>query len=174
MIHDEVGAQTLFIFRNVRAMPFKHCIKGNVGPVESLFNGKHLVARERTGTISGSYTESVNTNSDMIVAYAYKKGTYNANVEKTTAQGEDEIRFKNAVTSGVVKSDLTHSFKLAYLEEGEYEIHFAWYQHDSGTGKFTFQSMLDAETTANGSIGGFVTVEAGISISVVSTISGTL
>lgn len=131
-----------------------------------------LVARERTGTINGNYTEQVNTNSDMIVAYAYKKGTYNANVE-TSTQGEDAIRFRNAVTSAMVNSDLTHSFKLAFLEEGDYEIHFASYQQEAGTGQFTFQSMLQAATAVNGSLGDQVTIQAGATVSVVSTISGT-
>lgn len=132
-----------------------------------------LVAKANAGTINGSYTESVNTNSDMIVAYAYKKGTYNATVE-TTAQGEDAIRFKGAVASAVVKSDLTQSFTLAFLEEGDYEIHFASYQADAGTGKFNFHAMLEASTAVNGSVGNHVSVSAGANVAIVSTISGTL
>lgn len=148
-------------------------IRYNFVSNENLQASVRLVAREKTGMIIGSYSEQNSTNADMIVAYAYKKGTYNAAVE-TAAQGDDAIRFKNAVTSAAVSSGLTATYKLAFLEEGDYEIHFAAYHKDAATGRFALVSMLKSETTANGLLGGFVTVKAGVNLTISSTITGTL
>ena len=132
-----------------------------------------LVSEDKAGIVSGSYTEQSSTNSDMIVVYAYKEGTYNADTE-TVAQGDDAIFFKNAVSSTTVNNDLNRSFKLAFLESGNYELHFASYTKDGLSGRYTFQSMLKSQTTLNGTIGDTINVQAGVTASVTALITGTI
>jgi hypothetical protein len=132
-----------------------------------------VVTKETSGTIKGSYDESSSVDADRIVVYAYKKGTFNATTE-THAEGEDQIMFKNAVASARVKETLTGEvFTLAYLPEGEYELHFAAYKQDATSGRVGFESMLKSESTANGTVGNVIRVQAGVSINISTTINGT-
>jgi hypothetical protein len=129
-----------------------------------------VVDKMKAGMVNGSYSEQNSTNADKIVVYAYQKGTFNAATE-TQAQGDDAIFFKNAVTSAEVKGSVTKSFKLSYLESGDYEFHFASYSQDATTGRFTFQSMLSAQTKVNGSVADFITVNANATVSISSLIN---
>jgi hypothetical protein len=129
-------------------------------------------AMESSGTISGTYAETVASNSDKVVVYAYKKGTFDANTE-AQAQTDDAIYFKNAVTSTTVKnSGLANTYSLSFLESGDYEVHFASYKKSSTTDKFVLQGLLKASTTTSASVADVITVQAGISVSASSTISG--
>ena len=131
-----------------------------------------VVTKEMSGTIKGSYQENSSVDGDRIVVYAYKKGTFNATTE-TQAQGEDQIMFKNAVASAQVRETLTgRAYTLAYLPEGEYELHFAAYKEDTTSGRVGFASMLKSESSANGSVGNIIRVQAGISLSISTTING--
>ena len=133
-----------------------------------------LMSKDKVGTINGSYSEQANSNADKIIVYAYKKGTFNASTE-TQSQGDGGIFFKNSDASAEVKQGLTNkTFTLAFLEEGDYELHFAAYKKDLATNRFVFQTMLKSETSANGSAGNFITVQSGITITLSSTITGTI
>lgn len=134
----------------------------------------NVVAKAKTGTVKGSYEESSNSNADKIIVYAYKRGTFNASTE-TTPQGEDNLLFANARSSAVVKESLTgNKFTMAFLEEGEYELHFVGYTYDAATGRYNFESRLQADTNINGSLGNLVTVKSGLTINVAATITGIL
>lgn len=140
----------------------------------NLNSAVRLVVREKTGTIKGSYSESNDPDVDKIVVYAYKKGTFNAETE-TTPQGNDGLLFANAQSSAVVKQNLTgNEFTLAFLEEGEYELHFAGYTQETGTGRYLFAARLQSETTVDGSVAQIVTVKSGITIDVAASITGLL
>lgn len=133
-----------------------------------------VVAKEKSGTIKGTYQESSSVDADKIVVYAYKKGSFNASTE-TQAQGEDQIMFRNAVASAQVKETLTGKvFTIAYLPEGEYELHFAAYKENATTGRVGFEAMLKSESSVNGSVGNIIKVQAATSINISTTISGTL
>jgi uncharacterized protein DUF4382 len=133
-----------------------------------------LVAKEKSGTIKGSYQESSSVDADKIIVYAYKKGTFNATTE-TEAQGADGIQFKNAVASAQVKEGLTGKFfTIAYLPEGEYELHFAAYSKNATTGRVAFEAMLKSENNVNGSVANIIKVQASSSITISSTINGTI
>ena len=133
-----------------------------------------LAAKAKTGTIKGSYQESGDANADRIIVYAYGKGTFDEATE-TAPRGEDGLLFTNARSSAVVKQSLTgNEFTLAFLEEGEYELHFIGYSHDATTGRYHFEAQLDAETTVDGSVADIVTVQGGATITVASTITGLL
>jgi hypothetical protein len=132
-----------------------------------------VIARENAGSIKGSYEDDTNTDADQIVVYAYKKGTFNASNE-TVAQGEDGIMFKNAVASAEVKGSLTgRTYTLAFLEEGEYELHFIAFNKNADNGRLTYASRLQSETSVNGSVANTITVKAGISLNISSAIKGT-
>jgi hypothetical protein len=131
-----------------------------------------LVTRSNSGAIEGTYEESTNGNADKVIVYAYKKGTFNASSE-TTSQGDDGVLFAHAVSSAEVRETLTgHEFTLAFLEEGDYELHFVGYSHDSATGRFQFQNELHSETSAGGALGDFVTVKSGVTLNVSAVITG--
>jgi hypothetical protein len=133
-----------------------------------------LVARAQSGTIKGSYEQTAETNAEKVFVYAYKKGTFNAAAE-TTAQGSDGIYFKNAVASAEVKQGLTGKiYTLAFLPEGEYELHFAGYSNNTSTGRVSFNSMLKSETRVNGTVASFIRIEAAASVSLSSSIQGAI
>ncbi len=130
-----------------------------------------LMSHDRVGTINGSYSEQTSINADKIIVYVYKKGSFNATTE-TQAQGDDGIFFENAMTSDEVKAGLvSKTFTLAFLESGDYELHFAAYGKDAATNRFIFQTMLKSQTSTSGD---FITVQSGITITISSVITGTI
>lgn len=138
----------------------------------SLNAAVRLVPKSNSGTIEGTYEESSASNADKIIVYAYRKGSFNAATE-TSAQGDDGLLFAHAVSSAEVKPSLAgHGFTLAFLEEGEYELHFVGYTHDTTSGRFQLQGELQSETSAGGSIGDFVTVKSGVTLNVSAVITG--
>lgn len=101
------------------------------------------VNRLNAGTIAGTVDDTGN-NAETIVVYAYKKGSYEASQANENASG---VRFAGAVNSSVV-SDANGSYSLNFLEEGEYELHYAAYNRDENTGALAFQGMLAVEAAA--------------------------
>lgn len=129
-----------------------------------------VVEKSNTGTLNGTYAEQSSSNSDKVIVYAYKKGTFDANTE-TQAQGDDAVYFKNAVSSAEVVGTVTKNYTLAFIEQGEYELHFASYTFDSNSGHYNLHSMLTAQLSVNGSVADFIFVNANATISVSSTIN---
>jgi hypothetical protein len=133
-----------------------------------------IIDKQKTGTINGTYHEDESINSDQILVYAYKKGTFNSSVE-TQGDETDNIQFRNAIASARIKETLgVKTFTLALLEDGDYELHFAAYVKDSETGRFSFTSMLQSETSINGSVSDIIKVHAGGELTLSSTIKGAL
>jgi hypothetical protein len=97
-----------------------------------------VVAENNTGTISGTITDAV-SGSGKLIAYAYKKGTYNRSMEMQ-GQGTSSIEFKNAVTSSLVTG--SGSYQLHFLEGGDYEVHFASYKDTNADGVFELKGTL--------------------------------
>ena len=129
-----------------------------------------VVAKDNTGAISGTYTNETNASGDKIFVYAYKKGAFTASTE---TQGDGGLFFKNAIASAEVKTGLAgKTYKLVFLEAGDYELHFAAYDKSTTTDRFEFKSLLKAQ--AEGSTAEFVTIQSGITIAVSSVITGTL
>lgn len=95
-----------------------------------------IVDKAQTGEIAGKLSNyNASTNGDVVV-FVYKKGEFNKNKE-TDGQGTSDITYKNAVTSA--KLDGSGNFKVAFLEAGEYELHFA---SNKSTG-IGFSTLLD-------------------------------
>lgn len=99
-----------------------------------------LVVKSETGTMNGTAQNSI-INADKIVAFVYKKGQFDRNIE---IQSENGLSFKNAVASTLVNSNGT--FKLAFLESGDYEIHFAAYKDLNGDSTLDFLGTLVLES----------------------------
>lgn len=95
-----------------------------------------VVVKDDAGNLSGTIQNPI-VNTDKMVAFAYKKGSFNRAVEITSQNG---IAFKNAVASTVVNSN--GEFKIAFLESGDYEIHFAAYKDLNSDDKLDFQGTL--------------------------------
>lgn len=90
-----------------------------------------VVAEAETGQVSGNCQDNLDL-ADRIVVYAYAKGTYNKDTEMS-GQGASNITFKNAVTSAVI--DAQGNYTLAFLEEGDYELHFFAYEQPADESK---------------------------------------
>jgi Domain of unknown function (DUF4382) len=97
-----------------------------------------VVAENNTGTISGSLTDGI-SGSGKVIAYAYKKGTFNRTTE-IQGQGTSSIEFKNAVSSSLVSG--SGSYQLHFLEGGQYEVHFASYKDTNADGVFELNGTL--------------------------------
>jgi hypothetical protein len=133
-----------------------------------------LATAEKSGTINGNYEDEASIDADKIIVYAYKKGSFNATTE-TQAQSADGIFFKNAVASAEVKESLTTKvYTLAFLPEGEYELHFAAYSKNNESGRSSFEALLQSETNINGSVSGFVKVQGSASITISTKIKGVI
>ncbi|MFC0185388.1 DUF4382 domain-containing protein [Pseudarcicella hirudinis] len=85
-----------------------------------------VVNKNASGTISGNVSGYNAATMGNVVAYVYKKGEFNQNTE-AKGQGESSVEFKNAVSSA--KVDVNGNFKVSFLEEGDYEVHFASYKN---------------------------------------------
>lgn len=139
----------------------------------NLSSAIRIINRSNSGTIKGTYDESINSDADEVIVFAYKKGTFNKDTE-TQPQGDDQILFANAVTSTKVNSSLSgNSFVLALMEAGEYELYYAKY-NDDGSGQMKFEALLKSETTVNGSASSLVTTQANLTTNISVNITGLL
>lgn len=138
----------------------------------SLQSAVRIVAWRNAGMIKGSYENQSNVEAEKIVVYAYKKGSFNSATEMQ-AQGEDQVYFKNAITSAEVRSSLTgNSYLLAFLEPGDYELHFVAYEKSETSGRYNVAARLRSETSVNGAVGDVVSVKAGTTVNLSSSIKG--
>lgn len=153
IVHQSAGASDHFDF--VTAAELQSAVR--------------LVVENQTGTVSGTLTDNVSA-SGKVVAYAYKKGTYNRAVE-TQGQGSSNVEFKNAVTSAVVGSN--GSYRLNFLESGDYEVHFASYKDTNGDGEFELKGTLVVVGGAGLDLLG-LTVNANASLTVNATATGVI
>jgi hypothetical protein len=139
---------------------------------ENLKAAVRVVTYANSGTIKGSYEENADVNAEKVIVYAYKKGTFNEAIE-TQAQGEDQIMFKNALGSAEVKQSITGAtYTLAFLEQGDYELHFVAYNRNADTGRYAYSAQLQSDTSVDGSVGDVIHVKGGASINISSSITG--
>lgn len=98
-----------------------------------------FVERISAGNIAGRIDNYNPSTMGNIVVYVYKKGTFSQTTE-TQGQGDSKIQFKNAITSA--KVDVNGNFKVAFLEQGDYEVHCASYNKPNG-GIFGLVALLN-------------------------------
>ncbi len=123
-----------------------------------------VVQKDMTGKIEGTYSGTIGSDEE-VVAYAYKTGTFNMNTE--TTPDSDGLLFANAVNSDKVEGPINGSYSLSFMNEGDYELHFAQFRKNSD-GSFSFDSMLDISSSGDIAINDIkVTAGADISLSVI-------
>jgi hypothetical protein len=133
----------------------------------------HLAVKEKTGVIKGVLNDYLPPDTEKIVAYAYRKGTFSASTE-TQPQGESQMYFMNAAASGEVKSGLNgRMFVIPFLEEGGYELYFASYEK-TPSGRLSFREVLRAELNVGGTVGNRMTVKSGATVPVMTVVNGFL
>jgi hypothetical protein len=141
---------------------------------DSLQSAVRMVSMTNTANMQGTYSEQVSSGADKVIVYAYQKGSYNASTE-TQAQGADGIFFANAITSDEVKTAMAGgTYTLAFLEPGDYELHFAAYHLDAGSGHYVLTGMLSSQNTVGANVSDFVTLQASVNVTVSTVITGTL
>ena len=117
----------------------------------NLENNIRAVNTMNAGTLKGQVENSVETNGEVVVAYAYKKGEFSNSEEDSNNDG---IRFSNAASSAVV-ADSSGNFEIYFLEEGDYELHFASFSDNDADGELEFEGMVAAETAGAIDLNGF-------------------
>jgi len=127
-----------------------------------------VVNEKNSGEVHGQVNSSIVTEGEQYV-FIYKKGEYNALAE-TQGEGDSNILFANAVTSAKVESD--GSYKLSFLEEGDYEVHLASYENDEE--KSFFKALLEANSAISGLLLNDLSVSAESSIELDISILGFL
>ncbi|MFT7592488.1 MAG: hypothetical protein ACI9UJ_002425 [bacterium] len=109
-----------------------------------------VVKASATGTVEGKL-DSISKVKGKAVAYLYAKGEYA--ITEMQAQGESNIVFKNAVNSAVVAND--GSFKLAFTEEGDYEIHIFEYVDTNNDGRMEIKGKIEISAMGSAGLDGF-------------------
>lgn len=134
-----------------------------------LENNIRVVNKMNTGIVTGNVDNTSEANGDVVVAYAYKEGDFNESESSANSEG---VNFSNAVSSSVV-SDSSGEFEIHFLEEGDYELHFASYSDEDSDGKLEFTGMVEANTASNLDLSGF-TVEANSEVNLQISFAGLL
>lgn len=98
-----------------------------------------FVNKEETGAVDGNMDENPIITSDQVIVFAYEKGTYDSDTE-VDGQGASGVTFKNAVSSTLVKEN--GDYTLAFLEEGDYELHFIAFEDSDNDGKMEAKGEL--------------------------------
>jgi len=174
-VKNQATTQLIFDFNLDKAIKYSDntSIRYRFVSATNLPAAVRMVSKSEAATVKGTYTESTASNAAKVVVYAYKKGTYNASTE-TIPQGDDAIMFKNAISSTTVVTGLAgNTYSLAYLDLGEYELHFARYDNESATNRFIFKTILPAELKLNGSVVSTINIQSNADITLAATISGT-
>lgn len=126
-----------------------------------------VVKEDNSGEISGKVSSVLETGDETYV-FLYHKGSFNMTSE-TQGQGASNILFANAVSSAKVESD--GSYTLAFLEEGDYEVHVASFS-DSGMYSTILQGMLNASSTVSGVLLNDVSVSSNAQLELNIEVSG--
>ncbi len=113
----------------------------NFASQAQLESSVRVVNKIKTGVITGSATNNTGASNSKVVAYAYAKGSFTASEANENAAG---VRFANAVTSSVA-TGANNQFGLYFLNEGDYEVHFASYEDTDSDGEYEFAGMIEAE-----------------------------
>jgi hypothetical protein len=132
-----------------------------------LSNSLRIVQEDECGEINGEINNHAEVEGELVI-YAYEKGSYSAETE-TQGQGDSQVMFTNAETSAKVAND--GSYKLSFLEEGDYEIHVASYEEDVN-GQVSFVGMVEASSSVSGLLLNSIAVEASSQVNVNIDISG--
>ncbi len=124
-----------------------------------LKNAVRVVNEDECGEVTGDVSNFTAANAQAYV-FIYRKGDFNATAE-SAGSGSSNVKFSKAVTSAKVEAD--GSYKLSFLEEGDYEVHLASYSK-TGDNQFTFNGLLNANSTISGLLLNNISVSAQSSV----------
>lgn len=127
------------------------------------------VNKMNTGVVTGTVDNTSEANGEVVVAYAYKAGTFSESESSANSEG---VNFSNATSSAVV-SNSSGEFEIHFLKEGDYELHFASYSDIDDDGKLEFSGMVEASTASSIDLNGF-TVEANSEVNLDISFAGLL
>ncbi len=133
-----------------------------------LNNSVRAVNSLETGIISGSVSNINSSESETMVAFVYKKGSYT----EAEAGSANNVMFSNAISSSSVNKD-SGDFETHFIEPGEYELHFASFSDTNSNGSTEFEGMLDASSATAIDLQEF-SVEANAEITVEVVLAGFL
>ncbi len=128
----------------------RKAVKSNTDNSFSFVSNSELNAAVRaenkamTGHIKGKI-ENYSSAQSNIVVFVYKKGSFNESTE-VNASGSNEVKYANAVTSA--KVDAAGNFTLAFLPEGNYEIHCDKPENNGSSG-IGLNTLLDLESSVD-------------------------
>lgn len=134
-----------------------------------LENNIRAVNKMDTGIVTGNVDNVSEAEGEVVVAYAYRAGSFS---ESESDMNNEGVNFSNAVSSSVV-SESNGEFEIHFLEEGDYELHFASYSDDDQDGKLEFSGLVEANTASSIDLSGF-TVEANSEVNLQISFTGLL
>ncbi len=102
----------------------------------NLNDALRVVEKENTGKIQGTVSDDLNL-TDRIVVYVYEKGEFDFDDET-----DGEVEFEDALASATVNQG---NFTIAFLEEGEYEIHAIGYEDADNDGDMEIMGEIDLD-----------------------------
>jgi len=97
-----------------------------------------IVKKARSGAIVGRCANA--SNNGRVVVYAYAKGQFNRSAEAGS-------QFRGAITSAAC--DNNGNYRVSFLEEGEYELHFVSYEQRPNGGSATLKGFLQLSGGVN-------------------------
>lgn len=103
------------------------------------------------GTITGTVSDFGSTDSETMLVFAYENGSYND--DETSANGEG-VLFANATASSKVNKS-SGEFEIHFVEEGDYELHFASFSDDNADSELVLDGEVEATTTSEIDLLGF-------------------
>lgn len=137
-----------------------------------LENSVRLINKSETGKVSGQVTDNLNVAGDKIVVYAYEKGSFNKSTE-LEGQGSSDVEFSKAVASAT--ADAQGNYTLAFLEDGDYELHFFGYEDTNNDGQLELKGELAFNLLGNLGLDlNDLNVDAGANVTVSLNIIGLL
>jgi Domain of unknown function (DUF4382) len=131
-----------------------------------------LLEKAETGKVTGQVNDNLSMAGDKIVVYAYTKGNYTKSAE-TQGQGTSKVQFSKAEASAAVTAQ--GNYTLAFLEEGDYELHFFGYEDSNNDGKMEIKGEL--QLTLLGNLGldlNDLSVDAGANVALSVNVIGLL
>ena len=105
-----------------------------------------LLTKAETGMVSGKCNDNLGMAGDKIIVYAYTKGSFNKQTEMQ-GQGTSLVQFSHAETSATV--DAQGNYTLAFLEAGDYELHFFGYEDTDSDGQMEIKGELELSLIGN-------------------------
>jgi hypothetical protein len=103
------------------------------------------------GSITGTVSDFGSTDAETMLVFAYEEGTYD---EAETSKNAEGVLFANAVGSSKVAQS-NGDFGIYFVEEGDYELHFASFKDEDEDGSLEFKGEVEATSESEIDLLGF-------------------